>query len=129
MLLSPTPKLDDKEKNDKSFLFSGDVQTAGQGIGVPLTYGQDRVRPIPVATIVVTNQITVPGGIGSFFKGEGSDTETDYTGDGGTGDNTGRKGGSGDSDAGGYDGNTSTTSPGDTIDGFTRRFISDTQYQ
>lgn len=103
MLLSPTPKIDDKEKDDRSFLFSGDIQTAGQGIAVPITYGRDRVRPIPVATVVVTNQVSVSGS-GGIFKGffDSSDNETEYDGDGGAGDNATEKGGSSDSSSGGY---------------------------
>jgi predicted phage tail protein len=69
MLLAPTPKMgNDDTKDDNSFLFSGDVNTAAQGIAVPLTYGRDRVKPIPIATQIVTNQMTIGGG---GFAGSG----------------------------------------------------------
>jgi predicted phage tail protein len=71
MMLAPTPKLDTKNNNDNSFLFSGDISTASQGIPVPITYGTDRVRPIPIASQLVTNRIGVPGG-GSYDGSSGS---------------------------------------------------------
>lgn len=82
LLMSPTPKIDDAE-NSQSFLFSGDINPAGQNFAVPITYGLDRVRPIPVATQIATNQISI---------GSGQTYNNPY---GGTGSNDGSGGGGG----------------------------------
>lgn len=69
MLLAPNPKLDKDREKDTSFLFSGDINPAAQGMAVPLTYGRDRVRPIPIATQVKTNEYHI--GVGGTIGGGG----------------------------------------------------------
>jgi len=60
LLLAPQIKMDNSSKEeDKSFLFSGDMQASGQDFAIPITYGRDRVEPILVSSQIVTDSISV----------------------------------------------------------------------
>lgn len=86
MLLSPTPKFDDKE-GDESYLFGGDVQTGVQNLAIPCHFGRVRVKLIPVSTEVRVNQIAVrkgqtysnsPGGVGGGGGYQNQQRELSY---------------------------------------------------
>lgn len=77
MLLSPTPKAGGPDsKSNNSFLFGGDFQTVGQGMAVPITYGRDRVRALPIATMLTTEQLRVGVGASYDNNGTGGDSIT-----------------------------------------------------
>ena len=64
LLLAPTPKLNaGGGDNDQSFLFGGDFNPSGQNFAVPLAYGYWRIRGMPVASEIVTEEYNVPNGI------------------------------------------------------------------
>lgn len=63
LMLAPTPKLHTGSgDNDQSFLIGGNFNPSGQNYAVPLVYGDWRVKGMPVATEIVTNEVSVPNG-------------------------------------------------------------------
>jgi predicted phage tail protein len=62
LLIAPTPKVGKEADNTNSFIFNGDSSAAAQGFAVPVTYGLDRVKAIPIATQISTNEYHVRSG-------------------------------------------------------------------
>lgn len=75
LLLTPTPKLNTGEQDNKdSALYSGTLAATGQNLAVPVGFGTFRVKGIPIATQIVTNQFSsgdYEGGSGEKFDGGG----------------------------------------------------------
>lgn len=59
LMLTPTPKLSTGEGDDKdSFLFNGNTNPSGQNFAVPLGFGRFRCPSYPVASVLITNQVS-----------------------------------------------------------------------
>lgn len=88
LLLAPTPKLDTgKGDNDQSYLIGGNFNPAGQNFAVPIVCGEWRVRGIPVASEIVTEEYFVrPGGTyDNPYNGDGGGSFPNVDGFGGSG--------------------------------------------
>lgn len=66
MLTAPQPKMPsaDSSPDTNSFIFNGNNKPSGQGLAVPCVWGIFRAVPIPVATRIQTDQISIGGGVG-----------------------------------------------------------------